>query len=206
VQELVGLDILLATMRNALANGDLKRAEELLAEAREISQRNVTTLREEMINLGPYAFDELSVDTALEQCIPVWSRRYGFEVEPSLERLDLSNEVCGALFGIAQEAVANAGRHAQARHVWVTLRRHGDEVELRVRDDGRGFDGEQPLGVGEAGHIGLASMRERAELIDGSLAIETGPEGSEIVVRAPIASRGGEGRLDERPGIALSGR
>ena len=186
VQELVSLDLMLASLESATERGDAEAMRERLAEARSLTQRNIGTLRDELVGLGPYAFDELSYDIAIEQCAPVWQRRYGVEIEMAVDRLDLSNEVCGALFGITQEAVANAGRHANASRVVVTLRTVGEEVELRVSDDGEGFSGPGPLSSTTSGHIGLASMRERAELIGGRLDIETGDRGTKVLVRAPL--------------------
>ena len=186
VQELVSLDLVLASLDQAAARGDAEALRARLAEARELTERNIAALRDELVGLGPYAFDELSFDAAIEQCAPVWQRRFDIAVELAVDRLDLSNELCGALFGIAQEAVANAGRHADASRVVVTLRRVGAEVELRVSDDGHGFSGPGPLSSTTSGHIGLASMRERAELIGGRLSIETGDRGTKVVVRAPL--------------------
>ena len=186
VQELIGLDLMLASMDQAIERGDGQRVKERLAEARALTERNIGALRDEIVGLGPYAFDELSFDVAVEQCMPIWERRYRMEVELAIDRVDLPNELCGALFGIAQEAVANAGRHAGASRVVVTLRTVDDEVELRVADDGRGFTGPGPLAATDPGHIGLASMRERAELIGGRLEIETGERGTRVLVRAPL--------------------
>jgi signal transduction histidine kinase len=186
VQELMGLDLMLASLDQAIARGNTDGARERLKEARTVTERNIVALRDELVGLGPYAFDELSFDIAIEQCHPVWQRRYGIEIELEVDQLDLTNEVCGALFGIAQEAVANAGRHAEASRVVVTLRSVGPEVELRVADDGRGFEGPGPLSSTAPGHIGLASMRERAELIGGRLEIDTGERGTRVLVRAPL--------------------
>jgi signal transduction histidine kinase len=188
VQELMGLDLMLASLDQAVSRGDAADARHRLAEARALTERNIATLRDELVGLGPYAFDELSFDAAIEQCRPVWQRRFGVEVELAVDHLDLSNELCGALFGICQEAIANAGRHADATRVVVTLRTVGDEVELRVSDDGKGFRGAPPLSTTTPGHIGLASMRERADLIGGRLDIETGERGTKVVVRAPLAA------------------
>ena len=186
VQELIGLDLMLASLGQAVARGDEEGTRERLAEARAVTERNIGALRDEIVGLGPYAFDELTFDGAVEQCAPVWRRRYQVEVELAVERIDLSNETCGALFGIAQEAVANAGQHAGATRVVVTLRTVGDEVELRVSDDGHGFEDVDPQSTTDPGHIGLASMRERAALVGGSLSIETGERGTKVVVRAPL--------------------
>ena len=186
VQELIGLDLMLASLGQAVERGDDEGARERLAEARAVTERNIGALRDEIVGLGPYAFDELTFDGAVEQCAPVWQRRFQVEVELAVERIDLTNETCGALFGIAQEAVANAGQHAGATRVVVTLRTVGDEVELRVSDDGHGFEDVDPQSTTDPGHIGLASMRERAALIGGSLSIETGERGTKVVVRAPL--------------------
>ncbi|MEA2438795.1 MAG: two-component system, NarL family, sensor kinase [Thermoleophilaceae bacterium] len=196
VQELVSLDMMLDAARRALERDNPKRATDLIEEARLLAERNIGALRDEIVGLGPYAFDELTLDVALEQCVPTWSRRYQLEIGLTLERIKLSNDACGSLFGIAQEAVSNAGRHSKARHVSITLRTVDGEVELRVSDDGTGFEGETPLGPNEPGHIGLATMRERAELIGGRLEIRTGPKGSTVLVRVPEAlavEQSGEG-------------
>lgn len=203
IQELVSLDMVLEAARNAIERGDPKRAEELLAEASGMVERNVGSLRDEIVSLGPYAMDELSLDTAVEQCAPVWAKRFELEVELDLERLDLSNQLCGSLFGIAQEAVANAGRHAAARHVTVSLHRLDGVVELRVRDDGHGFRGE-PFATDDPSHIGLATMRERAELAGGELAIDTGDGGTTVIARVPYVS-GGSAIDERRPASATSG-
>jgi signal transduction histidine kinase len=186
VQELVSLDMMLDAARRALERDKPERAVELIEEARRLTERNIGALRDEIVGLGPYAFDELTLDVALEQCVPTWSRRYQMEIGMTLERIDLINEACGSLFGIAQEAVANAGRHSRAENVSITVRTVDGEVELRVSDNGSGFDGEQPLGPNEPGHIGLATMRERAELIGGRLEIRTGPKGSTVIARVPV--------------------
>jgi signal transduction histidine kinase len=187
VQELVSLDMMLNTARRAIERGDPARATELLEDARMLTERNIGALRDEIVGLGPYAFDELTLDVALEQCVPTWARRYQLDIGLTLDRYDLSNDVCGSLFGIAQEAVANAGRHAGAKNVSITLRTVEHELELRISDDGHGFEDEIPLGPNEPGHLGLASMRERAELVGGRLEIRSSGAGSTVIVRVPLA-------------------
>jgi two-component system, NarL family, sensor kinase len=186
VQELIGLDMILSAARNAAENGRADEATGLIDEARELGMRNLRALRDEIVDLGPYAFQELSFDTAIEDCLPIWRRRYGFEVGLAIERIDLPPEMAGDLFRIAQEAVVNAGRHAQAKAVSISLRTVGSQVELRVADDGHGFDKNNPIPGGEPGHLGLASMRERAELLDGTLEIESSELGTRVLVLAPL--------------------
>ena len=189
VQELIALDMLLVAAHQAAGNGDSGKADELIAEARELTTRNVQALRDEIVDLGPYAFEELTFDVAVGNCISVWERRYGFEVLLTIEEIELPAEIAADLFAITQEAVANAGRHAKARSVTISLRRGEDNVELRVMDDGQGFVGADPLGPSEPGHLGLASMRERTELLDGDLTIESSDRGTKLVLLAPLGRR-----------------
>jgi signal transduction histidine kinase len=193
VQELIGLDMILSAARNAAEHERGDEAAGLIDEARELGMRNLRALRDEIVDLGPYAFQEISFDTAIENCLPVWRRRYGFEIGVAIERIELPPEMRGHLFRIAQEAVVNAGRHAEAEAVSISLRTVGSQVELRLTDDGHGFDGTDPLEAGEPGHLGLASMRERAELMDGTLEIESSERGTRVLVLAPVGTSGPAG-------------
>lgn len=183
VQELIGLDMILSAARS---ESDDTKVGNLIDEARDLVTRNVRALRDEIVELGPYAFHEMSFETAIENCLPVWQRRYGLEVRLAIERINLAPEIAGDLFRIAQEAVVNAGRHAEATRVELSLRTVGDQVELRVADDGRGFTENGSLAAPEPGHLGLASMRERAELMDGTLEIESSERGTRVLVLAPL--------------------
>ena len=186
VQELIGLDMILSSARKAAAEGRRDEASALLDDARELAERNIRVLRDEIVDLGPYAFEELAFDTAIDNCLPVWKRRYRLEVMATIERIELPAEMAGDLFRIAQEAVVNAGRHAGADTVSISLRMVGSEVELRVTDNGGGFGDDDPLSLAPPGHLGIASMRERAALLDGRLDIESSDRGTRVLVRAPL--------------------
>jgi signal transduction histidine kinase len=88
------------------------------------------------------------------------------------------------LFRVAQEALGNVARHAQAGHATVTLRQVGDGLLLAVSDDGVGFE----LGRSAEGmHLGLASMSERVRLVRGTLDIESAPgQGTSVVAWVPV--------------------
>jgi two-component system, NarL family, sensor kinase len=186
VQELIGLDMILSAARGAAEEGRDEEASALIEQARELAATNVQALRDEIVDLGPYAYRELTFAAAIEHCIPIWKRRYGFEVMAAIERVDLPAELSGDLFRIAQEAVANAGRHAKAQAVSISLRTVASDIELRVTDNGHGFLNSDPLAPSEPGHLGLASIRERAELLDGRLEIETSELGTKVLVLAPL--------------------
>jgi signal transduction histidine kinase len=183
VQDLIGLDMILSTLGRELeAGGQDGRAHELLSDARDLTTRNVQALRDEMVDLGPYGFREVTLAAAIESSMPVWARRYGVEVELELAHEVLPAQVAGELFRISQEAVINAGRHADASTVSVSLRCEPDAVELRVADDGAGFQDAGP----RPGHLGLAGMRERAELLGGRLDISSSADGTAVSARVPL--------------------
>lgn len=192
VQELVSLDMILAAIAASTQRGDSEASQNMLEEARLITERNIQALRDEIVGLGPYAFRELTFETAIIDCVPVWRRRYGLDVKLDFEPVNLSPEASGPLFQIAQEAVTNAGRHAEAKRVTVSLYRVGPAVEMRVTDDGKGFGDLFPLAAESSGHIGLSSMRERAEMVNGSLTIDSGGRGTVVTVRLPLDGVGNE--------------
>jgi len=195
VQELIGVDLMLQGAQKAADRGDVARTNELIGQARELAEGNIRALRDEIVNLGPYAFEELSFEIAVERCIPVWRRRYGCDVTVDAD-VDLEPQVANDLFRITQEAVANACKHGESRDVAVTLEDRGAHAILRVTDNGKGFGDVDPLGPPfQPGHIGLASMRERTEMLAGSLDIATSPGKTEVIVRVPT---GGTRRRNRR--------
>jgi PAS domain S-box-containing protein len=147
------------------------------------------------VDLRPTALDDLGLVAALQAFAAEWAERTGTRVEMECVGLDdtdgeerrLPAEVVTALYRITQEALTNAAKYAVpggATAVGVALQRSDGYVLVTIEDDGPGFD------VGEAagrGRLGLAGMRERAELLDGTLEVESGPgRGTTIYARIPI--------------------
>jgi len=109
--------------------------------------------------------------------------RFSLDLPDRLPPLPAAVEV--AAYRIALEALTNVTRHAGARACTVRLSVNG-ALELEVRDDGTGFDASHPFASSDPGHIGLAAVRERAELLGGSLQIESSPRGTTLTVSAPL--------------------
>ncbi len=92
----------------------------------------------------------------------------------------LPDEVQVALYRLCQEGLNNIARHAEASQVEIYLNHEPEAVELRIQDDGRGFDPEKT----PPGHYGLGMMRERATMMGAKLSITSQPgHGTEIVIR-----------------------
>ena len=95
------------------------------------------------------------------------------------------------LFRIAQEALRNVQKHAQATKAVVTVEFSDAGIKITVRDDGKGFEQPETLGtLAQIGQMGLVGMRERAELVGGTLALRSAPDrGTTVFVEVPLDSR-----------------
>jgi signal transduction histidine kinase len=112
-----------------------------------------------------------------------------FSVAVEGESRDLHPIVRDDIYKITAEALRNAFRHAEATHVDVEIRYDRDQFRLRVQDDGKGFDAERLPRQEAAGHYGVPGMRERAELMEGTLTVWS-KEGAGTAVELCIPSRG----------------
>jgi signal transduction histidine kinase len=136
--------------------------------------------------LRPAALEHLGLIPALEQYIETFIHQSSistqFEVV-GLKDKRLSSATETALYRVAQEALTNVTRHAQASHVDVLLELRGSQVVLIVEDNGIGFDAET---AAAEGRLGLVGMRERAQMLGGTWTIESTPgEGTTIAVEVP---------------------
>jgi signal transduction histidine kinase len=107
--------------------------------------------------------------------------------EAIVEQIDMNKQ--GVIFYIVEEAVNNARKHASAAHVWVRLKSVGDELALlEIEDDGAGFDLSAVEETYEnRGSLGLVNLRERTELLNGYLKIDSQPgHGTRISVVLPL--------------------
>jgi PAS domain S-box-containing protein len=140
--------------------------------------------------LRPTALDDLGLRAALSNYVHDWSQRVGIAAQLHTSGLlddRLPSEVESALYRIAQEALNNIAKHAQAGHVEIVLERRVDHVVLMIEDDGVGFDPGDSDRTG--GGFGLMGMQERAALVGASLEIEsTAGQGTTILVRLATPS------------------
>jgi signal transduction histidine kinase len=138
-----------------------------LAKLEETVQEGISRLRQLLFQLRPPALDREGLVPALEEYLQQWTDSDGltYEIQASMSA-EPAQEKRTILFRIAQEALINVRKHARAKQLVLTLEDREGGVLMRITDDGVGFDAgdqtESPIG-----HLGLVSMRERAELAGG---------------------------------------
>jgi signal transduction histidine kinase len=141
-----------------------------LAEIRELTRGALAEMRTLLLELRPSALVEADLGDLLRQLAESITGRARIPVTVTLEgSCQEEPEVKVALYRVAQEALNNAAKHSEASRVQITLRCTSNLVELRVSDDGRGFDIESV----PPDHLGLGIMQERAEAIGAKLSIQS---------------------------------
>ena len=184
-QTLTSLKIGLRLLEQTSADSGLRSR---AAELRRIADDAQKGLHRLAANLRPPTLDHVGLVGALRQLTEDLSVSSGIRIELETvgyedgERLPWRVET--DLFRIAQEALTNALRHAEAGEISVLLDRRGGRLRLVVEDDGRGFPRE---GAAQSDRLGLVGMRERAEILGGTLVVESLPgSGTTVVVEAPV--------------------
>lgn len=171
------------------------RLEDASTEDLETSRRDVQELAAELRaiceQLRPVLVANLGLEAALKARIRTLSRSKGgihVGLTVDLGESPLPEPVENACFRIAEEALSNALQHARAQRIDLTIHRTGDACQLKVSDDGRGFDmSDDWLELARNRHYGLVGMRERALLAGGTCLIESAPGmGTRISVEFPL--------------------
>jgi signal transduction histidine kinase len=189
IQSLVAL----SRQLEALATpGDPLSAEgsERVRELQERTSAVIKRVRRFSQDLRPSILDDLGLLPTLEELTADMNRLDGLQAECRVkgEERRLSSETELTLFRIAQEALNNVRKHAEATHVVTTVELSDSVVTMTVEDNGKGFNPptltDHPT---TAGKLGLIGMHERARLLGGSLSVDSVPgEGTKVVVNVPV--------------------
>ena len=158
-------------------------AKKSLTEAENLVYEVIQELTFLIQELYPLALKEKGLVTALREYIFEWENRTDIQVDFKIDGAKkLPLDVEQALYRIVQESLANIARHSQAKKAGVSLSYNTSLVEVIISDNGQGFDiGQKPFG------LGLHSMRERADMVGGSLRLESKPgEGTRVIIQVPF--------------------
>jgi signal transduction histidine kinase len=149
-----------------------------LQEVREIAQSTLNNIRSLSQALHPVLLEEAGLESTLDWYIPTVERQTGLVLhyEKSGEPFLLETSAGVQVYRVVQEALNNVNRHSGAKEAWIRLHFHPETLELEVEDHGKGF---VPV-AGQTG-IGLVAMRERAEILGGSLRVAPVESGGTLV-------------------------
>jgi signal transduction histidine kinase len=175
-----------------LLNKDITAAGEALYQTEELARRTSKQLRHMLFTLRPLVLESEGLIAALNSMAEKTKETFGQNViiqcdEGLVQELDMNAQT--VIFTIAEEAVNNARKHAQAEHIWVKVTRlQPDLAFLEIEDDGKGFLVDDVMGnYDDRGSLGMLNMRERAELVQGVFHVKSIPgEGTQIQVVIPL--------------------
>ena len=156
--------------------------QQTLLEVREIVQTTLDKVRSLSHALHPVVLDEIGLESALDVYLPNFERQTGIEIryEKSGEARPLDRELSIHLYRVMQEALTNVARHSGSKCAAVRLRFGDQNLVLEIEDEGSGFGSTQQKG------LGLVSMRERAELMNGTIEYLGENGGALVRVTVPV--------------------
>jgi signal transduction histidine kinase/ligand-binding sensor domain-containing protein len=186
-QGFVGISSQLDAVAMAMPD-ERSKARQYLDLARKMARHSITEARRSVMDLRASVLEGQDLAAALHSEAQIWTAGSGLQVHVDVSgaKNGLPQEFEQHLLRIAQEAVTNALKHAGASEVWVKLNTQDRRLDLRIVDNGRGFE-QQDAFSSLGGHFGLIGMRERAERLGGELRLASHPgEGTEVEVTVPL--------------------
>lgn len=175
-----------------LLEKDPAAAGQELVKIEDLARRTTKEIRHMLFTLRPLVLESQGLVAALQAMAEKMKETFGQEVliqvdENVLKDMEMGKQ--GVIFYLVEEAVNNARKHAQAPHIWVNLRPlDRDLVLLEIRDDGVGFDVAATMrAYDKRGSLGMINLRERTELVNGLLHIDSAPgKGTRVQVVIPL--------------------
>lgn len=178
-QDLFSVNLIAGGLQRALPASSPLQSE--ISAMRGTIEGTMNEMRALLLELRPTALDERGLVPALMDLCAAYQERLGVTIDARLDPVDVAPPADHAVLRVAQEGIANAVRHSDARHIGLELARRNGHVELVVADDGRGFD---PSAAGYG--LGLRVMGERMRELGGSLVVESEPgHGTRLVAAIP---------------------
>jgi two-component system NarL family sensor kinase len=182
-QILVGIRYMMELAKRRISKGDARASESLDKSITGLTDA-IHEVRRISADLRPGVVDDLGLGPALKSLIDAFSLRTGIttEFETVVFRNRLSKDAKIALYRIAQEALTNIERHAEASHVSVEVSGHRRGATMRIQDNGRGLEQSGP-----SSGLGLRNMQERMEQLNGTLRLMSSANGTVIEASVPLS-------------------
>ena len=195
-QTLTGINIRLASLKTE-STLNTKGLQKKISSTQRLVEKSVDIVHRFARELRPTVLDDLGLIPALHSFMKSFNKRTGVRISltafSTVERLDTAKRT--VLFRVAQEALNNVARHAQASRVEVSIEKLPDCSCMKIKDDGKSFNLERTLHANGGKRLGLLGMRERLEMVGGKLVVESAPgKGTTIQAQIPLGQVRAEGR------------
>lgn len=190
-QILTAINVRLATLKEeaALNTTGLQKK---IASTQRLVEKSMSTVHRFARELRPSLLDDLGLIPALHSYMRAFTKRtrvpIHFRAAAAVERLDSNKRT--VLYRVAQEALTNIAKHANASLVTVSIQKLQGEACMKIHDNGKSFQVQPLLNAKKIKRLGLLGMRERVEMVGGSFAVESAP-GKGTTIRAQIPFRNG---------------
>ncbi|MBI3414720.1 MAG: sensor histidine kinase [Verrucomicrobia bacterium] len=191
-QTLTGINVRLAALAKEAAT-NTKGLDRNIARTQRLVAKSVNIVHRFARELRPAVLDDLGLIPALHSFVKIFSKRTRIRVHlkvfAGVEQLDGSKRTI--LYRVAQEALTNVSRHAQASRVEISIQKLADSVDMKIKDNGKSFKVEHALNAKGRKRLGLLGMRERLQMVGGSFAVESTPgNGTTITAQIPLVKGG----------------
>jgi len=160
---------------------------------RDLTRQATQEARLALFELRPLILETQGLVPALEAYVERLqdTEEFTLHLQAADDLPDLNSSIAGTVFSIVQEALSNAKRHAAPKDVWIRLSQGGEWLRVIIEDNGLGFDYEEIReGYDQRSSIGLLSMRERAELLNGQVEIQSSTvrpnTGTKVILSVPL--------------------
>jgi signal transduction histidine kinase len=191
-QALTGINVRLATLKKE-ASQNTSGLERNIAKTQRVVMKSTNIVHQFARELRPASLDDLGLIPALHAFMKNFTTRTGIRTWltafAGVEKLDTNRRT--VLFRVAQEALTNVARHARASRADVTIEKIGNDICMKIKDDGKSFQVQRVLQAKGGKCFGLVGMRERVEMVKGHFEINSGKgEGTTIIVKIPFVVAG----------------
>lgn len=191
-QVLTGINLHLATLKKE-ATANTRNLKRKISHTQRLVVKSVNIVHRFAGQLRPPALDDLGLIPALHSYITDFAKQTGLAfrftsfTRGRTEQLDSAKRT--VLYRVAQEALANVARHAQASLVKVSIQKLQGDIRMEVRDNGKSFQAQGALPARRNRGLGLLGMRERVEMVGGRFTVESSPgKGTTIRAEVPFAN------------------
>jgi signal transduction histidine kinase len=189
-QTLTGINIRLATLKKE-ALLSTKGLDRNIARTQRLVEKSVDIVHQFARELRPAVLDDLGLIPALHSFVKLFSQRTRIHVHlrafAGVEQLNSGQRTI--LYRVAQEALTNVSRHAQANRVEIDIQKQVGGVSMKISDNGKSFQVEKTLNASGRKRLGLLGMKERVDMVGGRFDIESIPgKGTTVTAQIPLGA------------------